>query len=66
MMVKLTVGERTILNDLAKRNRGRGGFQNLLIHLWYRFDEDTGELEIPYLLLERIQNDLVVRARLVP
>ena len=54
MMVKLTVGEIKLLNESIKRARGSGGFQNLLLHLWYHLDENSGELEIPYVLLERI------------
>jgi hypothetical protein len=54
MVIKLTVGEIELLRDFVDRNRGRGGFQNLLLHLWYRLDEDSGEIEIPYLLHERI------------
>ena len=54
MIIKLTVGEMEMLNGLAKRSRGRGGFQNLLLHLWYKLDDDTGELDLSYLLLERI------------
>jgi hypothetical protein len=54
MLVKLTVNEIKSLTDSTRSLRGRGGFQNLLLHLWYRLDESTGEVELPYLLLERI------------
>jgi hypothetical protein len=54
MVVKLTVGEIGFLKNVVSRSPARGGFQNLLLHLSYRLDEDTGELEIPGLLLERI------------
>lgn len=55
MLIKLTLGEMELLRDFVERNRGRGGFQNLMLHLWYRLDDNTGDVEIPYLLLERIQ-----------
>lgn len=54
MCVKLTVGEIELLRELVTCRSGRGGFQNLALQLWYRLDEDTGELELPYLLLERV------------
>ncbi len=54
MVVKLTVGEIELLKELVRRSSGRGGFQNLVLQLWYRLDEGTGQLEIPCLLLERI------------
>ena len=54
MLVKLTVSEIKILIEFTSRSRRRGGFQNLLLHVWYRLDESTGEVELPYLLLERI------------
>ena len=53
-MVKLTVGEIDALRALVRSRRGRGGFQNLLLHVWYRLDENTGEVDLPFLLLERI------------
>lgn len=54
MRIKLTVGEIDVLNDLVDRATGRGGFQNVLLYVWYRLDEQTGELDLPFLLLERI------------
>ena len=54
MCIKFTIGEIEHLNDLVARSAGRGGFQNLLLHVWYRLDEQTGEIDLPYLLLERI------------
>src|SRR5262245_31023728 len=54
MKLKLTVGEIAMLEALVNHRRGRGGFQNLLLHVWYRLDAETGELELPVLLLERI------------
>jgi hypothetical protein len=55
MLIKLNVGEIASLRAFVERTPGRGGFQNLMLHLWYRLDDDSGEVEIPYLLLERIQ-----------
>jgi hypothetical protein len=52
--IKLTVGEIEFLNGLIARSSSNGGFQNLLRHVWYRLDEQTGELDLPGLLLERI------------
>jgi hypothetical protein len=54
MIIKLTVGEIKHLSELVSRRKGRGGFQNLLLHLWYHLDENTGELELSHLLAERI------------
>lgn len=54
MRIELTVGEIELLNKLVAQSAGRGGFQNLLLHVWYRLDEPTGELDLPVLLLERI------------
>ena len=54
MLVKLTVGEIAVLDKLVKTRQAKGGFQNLLLHLWYRLDEGTGEVYLPQLLLERI------------
>jgi hypothetical protein len=54
MLLKLTVAEIEILRRRVDTPCGRGGFQNLCLQLWYRLDEETGELEVPYLLLERI------------
>jgi hypothetical protein len=54
MRIKLTVGEIELLNDRVGRLAGRGGFQNLLLYVRYRLDEQTGEVELPDLLLERI------------
>ena len=54
MIVKLTVGEVAFLGKLVTRSKGRSGFQDLLLHLWYHLDEDTGELELSPLLAERI------------
>lgn len=54
MKVKLTVGEVQALDELVKSRRGRGGFQNLIRQIWYRLDETSGEIELPILLLERI------------
>lgn len=52
--IKLTVGEIDLLNGLVGRSAGRGGFQNLLRYVWYHLDEQTGELDLSGLLLERI------------
>ena len=54
MRIKLTVGEIGLLRQLVGCPSGRGGFQSLLLQLWYHLDDDTGELDVPYLLLERI------------
>ena len=54
MTVKLIVGEIELLTSRVKHQHGKGGFQNLLLHLWYRLDETIGELELPHVLLERI------------
>ncbi len=54
MCIKLTAGEVKLLREVANGCHGRGGFQNLLLQLWYRVDDDSGELVVPRLLLERI------------
>ena len=54
MRIKLTVSEIDILREMVNRHPGRGGFQNLCLQLFYRLDEETGELALPYLLMERI------------
>lgn len=54
MVIKLTLGELQLLKLLASQAKGRGGFQNLLLHLLYQLDEDTGEIQISHLLAERI------------
>jgi hypothetical protein len=53
MHIKLTVEEVAALKQ-ASRLAGQGGFQRLMEHLEIRLEDDTGEMEIPYLLLERI------------
>ena len=54
MRIKLTHAEIALLSELINCPSGRGGFQNLLLHVWYHLDSDTGELELSHLLLERI------------
>jgi hypothetical protein len=54
MLVKLTVGEIKSLNEILNRQKGCGGFQNLIRHVWYHLDENTGELHLSHLLMERI------------
>ena len=54
VIIKLTLGEVQLLKQLVSQAKGRGGFQNLLLNLWYHLDEDTGEIQISYLLAERI------------
>ena len=54
MVIKLTVAEIEALSEIVNKGRGRGGFQNLLLHCWYHLDEQTGELPLSELLLERI------------
>ncbi len=54
MRIKLTTGEIRELKRVLENAIGRGGFQNLLLHLWYHLDEDNGEIELSYLLMERI------------
>jgi precorrin-6B methylase 2 len=54
MRIKLTTGEIAELKRRVDRSTGPGGFQNLLRHLWYHLDDDTGELVLNEVLLERI------------
>ncbi len=54
MLIKLTVAEIQHLSEVVNKNRGKGGFQNLLLHCWYHLDAATGELALSDLLLERI------------
>jgi hypothetical protein len=54
VLIKLTMGEVQTLSEAVKNSRGNGGFQNLLLHCWYHLDEQTGELRLSGLLLERI------------
>lgn len=54
MLVKLTVGEKQELERLANKGEPRNGFQTLLLHLWYHLDDDTGEINLSYLLMSRI------------
>ena len=54
MRIKLIVEEIELLRSLTLKESARGGFQNLLLQIWYRLDEDTGEVDLPFLLLERI------------
>lgn len=54
MRVKLTTGEIEEFRRQVDRSAGRGGFQNLLLQVWYHLDEETGELVLNELLLERI------------
>jgi hypothetical protein len=54
MRVKLTVGEIEQLKAARNRYRVRGGFQSLLQQLWYQLDEQSGEIELNYVLSERI------------
>jgi hypothetical protein len=55
MKVKLVVGELKELNRQAPMSAQGGGFQNFIVQLQYRTDEDTGELELSSEDLERIQ-----------
>lgn len=52
--IKLTVGEIQELKRCVDHAAGRGGFQNLLLHLWYHLDEGNGEIDLSFLLMERI------------
>jgi hypothetical protein len=52
--IKLTIGEVQELRRVVDHSAGRGGFQNLLLHLWYHLDEESGEIQVSYLLMERI------------
>jgi len=54
MRIKLTVGEIKDLKAALDKYRGRGGFQSLLLHLWYHLDEDSGEIELNTVISERI------------
>lgn len=50
----MTVGEIAYFNLIVNSLKGRGGFQNLILYLWYQLDENTGILQISPDLLERI------------
>ena len=54
MRIKLTVAELQKLKTLVDQSAGRGGFQNLVLQLWYHLDEASGDIDVSYLLLERI------------
>jgi len=54
VLIKLTVAEIQILSEALKNSPAKGGFQNLILHCWYHLDEQTGELILSELLLERI------------
>ena len=54
MRIKLTISEVQELKRLVDHLAGRGGFQNLLRHLWYHLDEESGEIQMSHLLMERI------------
>lgn len=54
MRIKLTMGEMRELKRLVDQSAGRGGFQNLLLHLWRQLDDESGEIILNYVLLERI------------
>lgn len=54
MRIKLTIAEIGELKRLVDQSAGRGGFQNLLLHLWYHLDEESGEIDLSHLLMERI------------
>jgi len=42
------------LKRLVDSQKGRGGFQNLLLYLRDHLDDDTGEIAMSPLLLERV------------
>lgn len=46
MKIKLTVSELGELGKTPPEAASRGGFQNFLVQLQYRVDDDTGELEL--------------------
>jgi hypothetical protein len=54
ILIKLTSGEVRELKTLVDHSAGRGGFQNLLLYLWYQLDDETGELPLNHTLMERI------------
>ena len=54
MRIKLTTGEIRDLKRLVDESGGRGGFQNLLLHLWYQLDDESGEIVLNHVLLEQI------------
>jgi hypothetical protein len=54
MKIKLTQAEVDHLKSLVDGSPATGGYQKLLLHVWYHLDEETGEVELPYVLLERI------------
>lgn len=54
MRIKLTVGEIEMLRAHVPQGPARGGFQNLLLQVWFHLDETTGEVDLQGVLLERI------------
>ncbi len=54
MRIKLTIAEIGELKRVVDHSAGRGGFQNLLLHLCYHLDETTGEIDLSHVLMERI------------
>jgi hypothetical protein len=54
MNIKLTVGELAELRKQDPMSAQDGGFQNFLVQLQYRVDDNTGELELSAEDLEKI------------
>ncbi len=54
MKIKLTYGELKLLLHQDPKTAGGGGFQNYLVQLGYRVDDDSGELELSGEDLEKI------------
>jgi hypothetical protein len=52
--IKLTVGELEELRKEPPSNAKKGGFQNFLVKLRYRIDDESGELELDTEDLNRI------------
>jgi hypothetical protein len=46
MKIKLTYGELKLLLKQDPESAGGGGFQNYLVQLGYRVDDESGELEL--------------------
>jgi hypothetical protein len=46
MKIKLTVGEIRELKKTPSTSASKGGFQNFIVQIQYRINDDTGELEL--------------------
>jgi hypothetical protein len=55
MKIKLSTQELDELNKTPPSAAKRGGFQNFMVQLQYRIDEDTNELDLDSTDLQRIQ-----------